>query len=308
MENDTPMKTTGAATCLTIMIIIFTLTNVPSPATEAGEPSPVVAHGAAPTLCAEGFGFSEGPVSDAEGNVWFSDYADDVIYRWSVSGSLERVWDDIGGPIGLAFDENGILYVCAARAHRIRTVAPDGTATDLPDRFNGKLFNSPNDVWIDPAGGVYFTDPRFSPLPEEVEQDGFHIYRILPGGEIIRAADDLNRPNGITGSPDGRTVYVTDTPDDVTYAYTVRGDGALGDRRVFAEEGYDGLTVDEAGNVYITMQTSVEVYSPDGDRIESIPFPDKPTNVCFGGPDRTTLFVTARASLYSLRMQVKGVR
>jgi len=162
-------------------------------------------------------------------------------------------------------------------------------------------------IWVDPKGGIYFTDPRFAPLKEKVEQDGYHVYYIPPGTTtIIRAADDLSRPNGIIGSPDGRLVYVTDTPDDKTYVYTVREDCTLSDKKVFANEGYDGMTVDVEGNVYITMQKSIEVYSPDGKKIDSISVPDKPTNVCFGGKDRKTLFITTRVSLYSLRMRVRG--
>ncbi|MBN1292741.1 MAG: SMP-30/gluconolactonase/LRE family protein [Candidatus Latescibacteria bacterium] len=271
------------------------------------EPAGVVTPDAKIEKCADGFKFSEGPVSDSEGNIYFSDYGNDRIHIWSVDGTLSVFKEKMGGPIGLYFDKGGYLWVCAAREHRIKRVSPDGDVLDFPNTFNGKLFNSPNDIWVDAKGGVYFTDPRFSPLEEEVEQDGFHIFYIKPDTDtIIRAAHDLTKPNGIVGSPDGALVYVTETPVDKTYVYTVNADGTLSDKRLFAPEGYDGLAVDSAGNVYITMEESIEVYNPSGKKIESIKVPGKPTNVCFGGKDKKTLFITARSSLFSIRMRIQG--
>ena len=269
--------------------------------------SGVVEPGAQIRKLADGFGFSEGPVSDSDGNVYFSDYGKDIICRWSLDDSLSTVMKEIGGPIGLYFDQAGRLLICAARSHRIKAVDTSGVITEYPDTYHGKLLNSPNDIWVDPKGGIYFTDPRFAPLKEKVEQDGYHVYYIPPGTtSIIRAADDLSRPNGIIGSLDGRLVYVTDTPDDKTFVYTVNEDGTLSNKKIFAKEGYDGMTVDVEGNVYITMEKSIEVYSQEGKKVDSIPVPDKPTNVCFGGKDKKTLFITARVSLYSLRMRVRG--
>ncbi len=258
---------------------------------------------------AEGFTFSEGPASDRDGTIYFSDWGVDTIFTWSPLTGLKKFKEGIGGPVGLYFDRNGTLYVCANNVHRIRAIDTDGNVTEYPDRFKGKLFNSPNDIWVDPKGGVYFTDPRFIRLPEEVEQDGYHIYYIPPGGaEIIKATGDLNKPNGIIGSPEGKLVYVTDSPENKTFVYTVNSDGSLSDKRLFADEGYDGMTVDVRGNVYITMRHSVEIYDPTGNKIESISVPDKPNNVSFGGHDMKTLYITARSSLFSLRMSVRGHR
>jgi len=268
----------------------------------------VVAPGAEPVRVAEGFSFSEGPAADSEGNVYFSDYGKNRIHKLTPDGTLSVFRENVGGSIGLYFDSSDNLYACTARNHRITRFAPDGAETVFADRFGGKLFNSPNDIWIDPKGGVYFTDPRFSPLPEEVEQDGMHVYYIPPGGgDIIRAADDLDGPNGIVGTPDGNCVYVTDTRADVTYVYSVAPDGRLFDKRTFAQGGYDGMTLDIMGNVYITTKHSIEVYNSGGAHLTSIAIPDMPGNVCFGGPDRMALYVTARVSVYTLAMRVRGI-
>jgi len=302
--------------CITAAVLLSLSTSF----AQAQHSQSVVEPGAELVKLADGFSFAEGPVSDSAGNLWFSDYGNDKIHYFSAHGTLQTVIENVGGPIGLYFDKSGTLYICSAKDHRIKKLPriannpatiPDAelTLNSYSDRFEGNLFNSPNDIWVDSKGGVYFTDPRFAPLPEEVEQDGFHIYYILPGSKkIIRAAEDLNKPNGIVGSPDGKIVYVTDTPEDKTFVYTVQEDGGLTDKRLFANEGYDGMTVDSLGNVYSAMQNSIEVYDPDGKKLDSIPVPDKPNNVCFGGVDGKTLFITARVSVYSLRMRIPGLK
>lgn len=293
---------------MTIVLLMVLTAGFGINSTYGEETMSVIAPGAKAEKLADGFGFSEGPTSDTKGNVYFSDYWADRILKWSLDGNLSIVKENLGGPIGLYLDKYGNLLVCTAKEHRIKKIDSGGSVTVFPNKYKGKLFNSPNDIWIDPKGGIYFTDPRFSPLEEKVEQDGFHIYYIVPGSKnIIKAADDLSKPNGIIGSPDGSLVYVTDTPVDKTFVYTVNDDGTLSDKRLFAPEGYDGMAVDSLGNVYITMQKSVEVYNSSGEKIETIMVPDKPTNVCFGGKDKRTLFITARISLYSIRMRIKGL-
>jgi gluconolactonase len=175
----------------------------------------------------------------------------------------------------------------------------------LADRFGGRQFNSPNDLWIDPRGGVYFTDPRYGPQ-DGLEQDGFHVYYLPPDGKpLVRVVDNLVQPNGVVGTADGQRLYIADHGDSKTYVYRIQSDGRLAGRRQFASLGSDGMTLDERGNLYLTDR-AVQVYSPEGEKITSLPIPESPANVCFGGRDRRTLYITARTSLYTLRMNVQG--
>jgi gluconolactonase len=194
---------------------------------------------------------------------------------------------------------------CEGRNRQLTSRAPDGTIKVLANQYGGKKLNSPNDLWIDPRGGVYFTDPRYGP-EEGLEQDGYHVYYLPPGGKpLVRVVDDLVKPNGVIGSGDGRLLYVADHGDSKTYVYRVGEDGRLTDRRLFAPQGSDGMTLDGQGNLYLTDR-AVQVYSPQGRQITSIAVPESPANVCFGGRDRRTLYITARTSLYSLPMKVQG--
>jgi gluconolactonase len=178
--------------------------------------------------------------------------------------------------------------------------------TVLADKYQGKKFNSLNDLWIDPNGGVYFTDPRYG-SKDGMEQDGEHVYYLTPDREkVIRVIDDMVRPNGVIGTPDGKLLYVADHAGRKTFVYTINSDGTLSDKKLFAPEGSDGMTIDNQGNIYLTTRV-VAVYNPKGEKIQEIELPERPANVTFGGKDKQTLFITAQTSLYSIKMQVKGV-
>jgi len=185
------------------------------------------------------------------------------------------------------------------------SISPKGDVTVLADKYEGKKFNSPNDLWIDSKGGVYFSDPRYGNR-EGMEQDGEHVYYLTPDrGQVIRVTSDLVRPNGVIGTPNGRRLYIADHGASKTYVYTVNKDGTLADKQEFAPEGSDGMTIDAQGNVYLTTKV-VAVYSRKGEKAQEIQVPESPANVTFGGPDNQTLFITARTSLYSVPMRVKG--
>lgn len=272
---------------------------------EAGKGRGLVAAGAEAKKLAGDFKFTEGPAGDAAGNVYFSDIPNNRILKWSLDGKLSTFLENSGGANGLYFDKDGNLLACQGGARQIVSIAPTGQVTVLADKYEGKKFNSPNDLWIDPKGGVYFSDPRYGGK-EGMEQDGEHVYYLTPDRKkVIRVTTDLTRPNGLIGTPDGRTLYIADHGAGRTYAYKINDDGTLSDKQLFASEGSDGVTIDNRGNVYLTTKV-VAVYNPKGRKIEEIQVPEQPANVTFAGADNRTLFITARTSLYALDMQARG--
>jgi gluconolactonase len=265
----------------------------------------VVAQGAEVKKLADGFMFTEGPAADAQGNIFFTDIPNNRIHKWSMDGELSTYRENTGGANGLYFDKKGNLLACEGRRRRLVSIDPQGNLTILADKYDNKQFNSLNDLWIDPKGGFYFTDPCYGNR-ESMEQDGEHVYYLSPDHKkVTRVADDLIRPNGIIGTPDGKLLYVADHGGGKTFVYTINKDGTLSNKRLFAPEGSDGMTIDNEGNIYLTTSV-VAVYNKNGDKIETISVPERPANVCFGGKDNKTLFITARSSLYSLRMRVKA--
>lgn len=266
---------------------------------------PLMAPKAKVSKLAGEFAFTEGPAADAEGNVVFSDIPNDRILKWSTDGKLTTLRDNSGGANGLFFDREGNLLACEGKARRVTSMDPSGKITVLADSYNGKKLNSPNDLWIDPAGGVYFTDPRYGNM-EGMEQDGFHVYYISPDRKTVtRVIDDLVKPNGVLGTADGKLLYVADPGDQKTYVYQIESPGKLTNRKQIAPQGSDGMTLDERGNLYLTG-AGVVVYSPQGEKLLEIDLPERPANVCFGGKNNKTLFITARTGFYSVPMEVGG--
>jgi gluconolactonase len=270
----------------------------------------LVASDAKVVKLAGGFEFTEGPAVDTEGNIYFTDIPNDKIYKWSgEEAKLSLFRENSHGANGLYFDKAGNIIACEGKARRISAIGPDGEVSVLVDRYEGNRFNQPNDLWIDPKGGIYFTDPAYSMKEREIEQPCDGVYYIKPNRtETIRVADDMDRPNGIVGSNDGKVLYVTEHRGGKTWAYRIRPDGTLSGKELLAELGSDGMTLDEKGNVYLTNlgNEAVDIYSPDGKLLDSVQVPERPANLCFGGPENKTLFITARTSLYALDMLVRG--
>lgn len=271
-----------------------------------GEKQSVVAPGAQVIKLAGGFSFTEGPASDAAGNIFFTDIPNNRIHKWSLDGKLSIFRENSGGANGLFFDKSGNLLACEGGGRRLVSINKQGKVKVLAEEYKDKRFNSLNDLWIDQKGGIYFTDPRYGSR-DDMQQDGEHVYYLSPDRkEIKRVIDDMVRPNGLIGTPDGKILYVTDNGGGKTFRYTINEDGTLSNKKLFAPQGSDGMTIDNQGNIYLTSR-AVVVYNKNGEKIEEIAGPEGPANVCFGGKDKRTLFITARTSLYSVRMRVSGV-
>jgi gluconolactonase len=276
--------------------------------------SPVIADGAELVKAGTGYAFTEGPATDQDGNVYFTDQPNDKIYKWSAEdGAVELFMEGGKRSNGLYFDNEGVLLSCADFRNQIIKIHPDKTMEVVINDLDGKYFNGPNDLWVHPDGRIYFTDPFYKRDwwdHDEKEIEKENVYCFFPETNEIAVVDDnLVRPNGIVGSPDGKKLYVADINDKKTYSYKINKDGSLSKRKLFTEVGSDGMTLDNKGNVYVTNTAGVTVFNPKGEQIEQIPTGERWTaNVVFGGSDQQTLFITAMGSVYTLDMKVRGVR
>lgn len=298
------MKRISSYTCIFI-IICFTLS--------CQQPTGIIADGATVQKLADGFSFTEGPAVDKKGDVYFTDQPNDKIYKWSADGGLSVFHDNTGRANGMYFDKQGYLLACSDMDNEIWSFDMNGAHTVLLTDYEGNKLNGPNDLWIHPNGSIYFTDPLYKrdywTRDPEMQQDGQHLYYMSPDRKTVRRIDDkLEQPNGIIGSPDGKLLYVADIRAGKTYVYDIQSDGSLANKKPFCSMGSDGMTMDERGNIYLTGK-GVTVFNPAGEQIEHIPVDAGWTaNVCFGGKDMKTLFITASQYLFSLQMNVKGVR
>lgn len=253
--------------------------------------------------------FGEGPTCDAAGNVFFTDQPNDRILEWSTNGKLTTFLQPCGRANGMYFDTRGHLIACADETNALWSIAPDRAVTVLVKDYQGKLLNGPNDVWVRPDGGLYFTDPyyRRDYWKRGPKEQGEHVYYLSPDrAKLLRVTEDLKQPNGITGTPDGKTLFVADIGASRTYSYAIQRDGTLTDKKLFCAMGSDGMTLDAEGNVYLTGH-GVTVFDKTGQQIEHIDVPERwSANVCIGGKDRRTLFITASQCLYSIRLRIKA--
>lgn len=284
------------------LLVVLTLAiPLESPASE------IVANNGKLTQIADGFTFTEGGARDSDGNVYFTDIPNNRIHKWNWKNNKVTVFkEDARGANGCWIDPKGHLIVCEHGGRGLYQIDKDGNRKTVVDSYKGKKLNSPNDLWVDSRGGIYFTDPRYGRNRDDMEQDGEHVYYLSPNGKnVTRVADDLVRPNGVLGTPDGKNLYIADHGDGKTFAYNIQPDGSLTNKRLFVAEGSDGVTIDNKGNVYLTS-SAVRVFNSNGRFIEEIVTPKNPSNVCFGGEDGRTLFITARDAVYSIETKVRG--
>ncbi|SCD21987.1 Sugar lactone lactonase YvrE [Proteiniphilum saccharofermentans] len=276
-----------------------------------GQESGIIAEDAEIQQAGTGYAFTEGPAVSPDGRIFFTDQPNDRIYVWDEIRGIELWSEDTGRSNGMYFNADGQLVACADLFNQLVYFDRDKKRQLLFENYEGKHLNGPNDLWIAPNGDIYFTDPYYHRNYWEEGhtevQDRRGVYHLSRDGAISRVIDDYKQPNGIIGTPDGKTLYVADINDGKIWKYEIRPDGSLSGKTFFAPKGSDGMTIDERGNIYLTMG-KVWVYSPDGELRQEIEVPESPSNVCFGGKDRDILFITARSSVYTLKMNVRGVK
>ncbi|WP_232541291.1 SMP-30/gluconolactonase/LRE family protein [Spirosoma endbachense] len=271
----------------------------------------VVAPGATLRQISSQFAFTEGPTVDKKGVIYFTDQPNDKIWTYDTDGKLSVYMDKAGRSNGLYFDKKGNLISCADEKDELWSISPEKKITVLLSNFKGLRLNGPNDLWIDPKGGIYFTDPYYQRDYWERKKpdiDGQKVYYLPKDAkEAIIVDSDFMQPNGIVGTPDGKSLFVADIRASKTYKYQINSDGSLTNRQLYIAQGSDGMTLDNQGNLYLSGK-GVTVYDPAGKKLGTIPVPSRWVgNICFGGKDRRTLFITASESIYTLQMQVKGV-
>jgi gluconolactonase len=267
------------------------------------------------------FGFTEGPVWDDSGFLYVSDEEKNKLYRLYLDGRKEELVS-LGDPDGSTYDHNHRLIDCASVLRAIIALAPDGKYTVLADRFEGKKFNSPNDVIVGPDGALYFTDPTLDLVKGEKQEIPFQgVYRLGGNGggsangqgSVRLLTKDLTQPNGLAFSPDGKRFYVDDSAQRNIRVYDVAADAGLTNGRIFAEEPGgehdgvpDGIKVDRNGNLFVTGPKGIWIWDPEGHHIGTIEMPEQPANLTWGDKDRGTLYITATTSVYRLRTRTVG--
>ena len=262
---------------------------------------------------ANNFSFTEGPASDKNGNVYFTDQPNNKILKWNqADNSINTFMESSGRANGLYFDNNENLLAAADDKNELWRIHKSGKIDTLIANFEGKKLNGPNDLWVDLKGGIYFTDPYYQReywTRTEADIKEKNVYYISPDLKNISiVAKGLTQPNGIIGTPDGKILYVADIGDKKTYSYSIQKDGTLSNRKLFTDIGSDGMTIDNLGNIYLTGE-GVTIFNSKGERLKNIPINENWTaNVTFGGKNQDVLFITAMGSVYTLQMNVHGVR
>ena len=289
-----------------------------------GDDTSLVAAAAKVKKLAGGMEFTEGPVwLPDEGILVFSDIPNSKLMQWREGDGLS-LFRQSAHSNGNILDLQGRLISCQHSARNIVRTEPDGSITVLADKFEGKRFNSPNDAAVRSDGTLWFTDPPWGlwGVNEPVEIPGHWVYKFDPASKQVEAiVKDLAMPNGIVFSSDETRLYIADTgghdrhPDPEyqqfpagIHCYVVDKSGQLGKKLFHIGQGSDGMAVDIKGNLYTTNGGSVHIFNANGQKLEQIDVPENPANVCFGGDDFRTLFITARTSLYSIELKHAGAR
>jgi gluconolactonase len=273
----------------------------------------LVDHQAKLQTVATGFGFTEGPMWDAAGFLYVSDETINKIFRVYPDGKKEEVIA-LGDPDGNTFDRQHRLIDCASVLRAIIAVTPEGKYKILADRYDGKKFNSPNDVIVGPDGALYFTDPTLDLVAGEKQEIPFQgVYRLDDKGNVRLLTKDLTQPNGLAFSPDGKHFYIDDSEQRNIRVYDAASDGTLSNGRIFGEEPGakhdgvpDGIKVDKNGNLFVTGPRGIWVWDAQGNHLGTIALPEQPANLTWGDKDYRTLYITATTSVYRLELKTQG--
>lgn len=266
-----------------------------------------------PQVLAAGFQGGEGPVWHPDGYLLFSDIPASIVYRWTPGGSAEPFISPSRRANGLTFDRQGRLVACEHIGRQVSRMGTGGQMLPLVDTYQGKCLNSPNDLVVHSSGSIYFTDPPYGVLPDLGELGFPGVYRVDPDGDIVLLVCDFFRPNGLAFSPDESILYIDDSVRRHIRAFDVESDGSLTNDRVFVDMDVerpgppDGMKVDVEGNVYCTAGGGLWVMNPGGRHLGTFVTPEQPRNVAFGGPDYKTIYLTAAATLYSVRGNIPGI-
>ena len=270
----------------------------------------VIEPGATLTLLYDQLSFGEGPTCDTNGNVFFTDQNNNRIMEWTLDGKVSVWITNTGRSNWMYMDAKGNLIACSDEHNELWSISPDKKHTVLITNYDGKYLNGPNAVWVAPNGQMWITDPFYArswwdhntkALPSEQV-----FYLSADGKTLKQVTSDLTRPNGITGTPDGKTLYVSDIQANRTWKYDTQPDGTLTNMTLFCSKGSDGMTIDEAGNIYTCNNGGVTVFDKTGKQIDMIRVPGYTANLTFGGKDHKTLFITAQKNFYSIRCIYKG--
>lgn len=295
-----------------IIISVLLITSLPFAELSGTTKKNLLAPGAKVETLSEEFFFTEGPMVDKDGNVYYADQPNERIWVCTTDGKLSFFEEKLGDANELSFDREGNLKSCSCGNTESWGIDMAGDYTVLAAHMEGRNLNGTNDFWVHPGKTIYFTDPYYirktwERHPDMPAEDGNNYYVSFDGKKIVQVDAGLKQPGAIIGSPDGKLLYVVDLVEKKTYMYDIRPDGFVTNKRLFAEVNPAGMAIDERGNLYLTGE-GIAIYSAEGKQIDYIAVDAGHTkSICFGGADRQTLYVTASPFLYTLRMGVKGM-
>lgn len=253
----------------------------------------------------KGYTFTEGPAWSKDGYLIFSDLAGDQLLKWKPGAEIEVFRSDAHGPSGNAFDSEGRLYTCETHARRVTRTDKNGKIEVMAEQFEGKRLNAPDHVAVSKSDHVYFTDPAFGSQADHRELDFYGVYRIPSKGQVKLVAKAAGRPNGIALSPNGRTLYVTNSDEHNVRAYDIDRGGDASNERVLIsgiKAAPMGIATDDKGNLYVAAG-GIAVYTPEGRRLRVIELHEPASACAFGEPDLKTLFITARGKVFRVRLE-----